>query len=99
MKNNSFKKNDYFIVKNLLNSNEVDNYRKKLSKINSLNTTWDLPYGITKNKDLWSLIVNKNLLKNLKKEVGDIKYTQHSINHVNYYRKSRKDLGDRKSVV
>lgn len=78
MKSSSFRKNGYFVIKNLLNSNEVDNYRKQLSKINSLNKTWDVPDGITKNKDLWSLIVNKNLIKNLKKEVGDIKYTQHS---------------------
>jgi hypothetical protein len=78
MKNNFFRKNGYFVIKNLLNSNEVDNYRNQLLKINSLTTTWDSPDGITKNKGLWSLIVNKNLIKNLKNEVGDIKYTQHS---------------------
>lgn len=73
-----FQKNGYCVIKNLLRKDEVDYYRKILSEIDDISKTWDIPDGITKNKNLWSLITNKKLISNLNNILGEIKYTQHS---------------------
>lgn len=74
----SFEKKGYFVIRNLLNKNEVKKYLDIISAYNDLNSKWDIPDGITKNENFWGLIVNEKLVASLRSIVGDVKYTQHS---------------------
>ena len=71
----NFKKNGFFIIKNLLNEKELLNINKSFDekKINS-------KYNEINDKNCWKYLTNQKLNENLKKILGDKIYYLHDLN-------------------
>ena len=71
----NFKKNGFFIIKNILNEKELLNINKSFDekKINS-------KYNEINDKNCWKYLTNQKLNENLKKILGDKIYYLHDLN-------------------
>ena len=84
-----FKQTGFVVVKNLLSSQEVADYKTKLQQLSGLSdrhvdglkrTSRD---GVSKNPEFWSLIVHPRLLSTIREILGpSARYSQHSDLHV-----------------
>lgn len=86
---NDFNKNGYYIIKNLLNEEEISYYIKKLQELsgisdNNCTEKWFLANGVSTQKEFWPLIYKNKLINIIKSLLcEDIYYSIHSDLHVN----------------
>ncbi len=83
-----FEELGFVVIKNLLNTDEVVEYKSKLQKVSGLDDKkrtphFQCPNGVSTNREFWPLIWHPNLLSSVREIFGDdIRYTQHSDLHV-----------------
>ena len=92
-----FKQTGFVVVKNLLSSQEVADYKAKLQQLSGLSdrhvdgwkrtsrdgVSWNMADGVSKNPEFWSLIVHPRLLSTIREILGSsARYSQHSDLHV-----------------
>ena len=92
-----FKQTGFVVVKNLISSQEVADYKAKLQQLSGLRDRhvdrlkrtskdgffWNMADGVSKNPEFWSLIVHPRLLSTIREILGSsARYSQHSDLHV-----------------
>ena len=93
---NQFNEDGYFVIRNLLDKDEIDSYRNKLIELagdqaqfdpaKAAYERWAIGDGVSAHREFWPIIFNERLLTSVREAFSDdgaLCFTQHSDLHVN----------------